>query len=118
MARLSSRRSAARETDVLLKLLSVLLVAAGLVLFGALMCPAEAAPECGPRDELPDRLMGAWGETRASRAMDARGLLFEVWTNVETGTYTATLTTPGGVACIVSEGRAFEGLRAVKGDPA
>jgi hypothetical protein len=91
------------------------LVSAGLalcVLLGAQaqQVHAETGRNCGPRDTVLTHLSNGYGETRRSIGLDARGGLLEIFASDESGSWTVTLTTPGGVTCLIASGQSFETL--------
>ena len=69
--------------------------------------PAPAAPACGPRGALIERLAERFGETRRAMGLAAAGAM-EVFANAETGTWTITVTRPDGRMCLVASGRHWE----------
>jgi len=64
---------------------------------------------CGDRQQVVDYLTGDFGETTQMIGLDANGSLVEIWGNVDTGTWTLTLTSPEvpGITCIVVYGGMF-----------
>lgn len=77
--------------------------------------PAHAQSTCGPRDGLEASMMQQYGEARVSVALDNRSFLIEVWANPTSGTWTATLTTPDGQACIAAYGTGYEAVTVIPG---
>lgn len=72
--------------------------------------PATAegnVPPCGSREKLVSQLGRAFGEQRHNMMLDVTGNLVELYGNVETGSWTMTLTPPGGPTCIWSSGGNF-----------
>jgi hypothetical protein len=65
---------------------------------------------CAPRDAIVDRLASGYGETRQSMGLGANNAVVEVFASNETGTWTITVTSPGGLTCLVASGQAFEEL--------
>lgn len=68
-----------------------------------LTCPAFAAPNCAATADVESVITQKFGEEEIASGMDNRGRLVQWWGNLETGTWTATITS-GGQTCIVSEG--------------
>ncbi len=68
------------------------------------------ANNCAPRDAVVDRLASGYGETRQSMGLGANNAVVEVFASSETGTWTITVTSPGGLTCLVASGQAFEEL--------
>lgn len=69
--------------------------------------PAFAQERCGPRGAVIDALKGEYGERVLFRALSEHGLL-EFYANVETGTWTALMSRPEGVSCLMDAGEHFE----------
>ncbi|MEM8979758.1 MAG: hypothetical protein AAGD04_09760 [Pseudomonadota bacterium] len=65
---------------------------------------------CAPREVIVDRLSSHYGETRQSIGLGANNALVEVFASESTGTWTITVTAPGGSTCLVASGRSFEHL--------
>jgi len=63
---------------------------------------------CGPHDLVVERLASGYGESRQSIGMGADGNVVEVFASEETGTWTITVTAPGGPTCLVASGAAFQ----------
>ncbi len=89
--------------------------------FGVLVLTAQQAfpqtrPNCAPRESALTQLAEKWGETRRS-VMLARDAVYETYA-ASTGTWTILRTTPGGLACIIASGVAYEDEQPVRGDPA
>jgi hypothetical protein len=74
----------------------------------ALIATASAADEiCERRDIIVASLTEKYGEAAQSMGLDKRGNLLEIFASAE-GSWTALLTSPGGEACVVAAGEAFE----------
>ncbi|MDD9722969.1 hypothetical protein PVW51_19865 [Sulfitobacter sp. PR48] len=69
---------------------------------------AQARRNCGPRDVVVARLAEGYGETRQSIGLGANNAVVEVFASDETGSWTITVTMPGGMTCLVASGQAFE----------
>lgn len=76
---------------------------------------------CADHDTMKRHLAEGWGETRQAIALDAGDSVVELDANPETGTWTLTLTRPGGPTCMMASGSAFEAVGEgpeEEGDPA
>lgn len=71
---------------------------------------ALANAGCAPRDIVLNRLATTYGETRQSIGLGANNHMVEVFASDETGSWTITVTRPGGITCLVASGQAFETL--------
>ena len=56
-----------------------------------------------------------YGESRNNLMLDGRGNLVELFSNKDTGTWTITITLPGGPTCILSSGNSIV-VDAAEGD--
>lgn len=63
---------------------------------------------CAPRDAVIERLSEGYGETRQSIGLGANNAMVEVFASDETGSWTITVTAPGGLTCLVASGQSFE----------
>jgi hypothetical protein len=54
------------------------------------------------------RLATGYGETRQAIAMGANGTIVEIYANLQGGSWTITVTTPGGPTCLVAAGQNYE----------
>lgn len=63
---------------------------------------------CNARDSVIAALATKYAEGIKAQALDGRGLMFEVFANEETGTWTTTLTSAAGLTCIVATGEGIE----------
>lgn len=82
-----------------------------LVATVALATPAVARGElmCAPRDEVVKQLGAQFSETPVSRGLTGDGMLLEVFASPQ-GTWTAVLSEPTGVSCLVSGGEAWQSV--------
>lgn len=80
--------------------------------------PSSAQANCGPRDVLLERLAGQYGEERQSVGL-ARNLMFEIFANPDTGSWTIVATRAGGSSCVMAAGQSFERVKdsTLEGDP-
>jgi hypothetical protein len=76
-------------------------------LLSAGMAQAEGT-QCGAHDVMTRMLAENWGESRQSIALDAADSMVELFASPDTGTWTLTVTTPGGETCMVASGHSFE----------
>lgn len=62
---------------------------------------------CGPREAIHGALESRFGEARVMEGY-APGVVYEVWVNPETRSWTFTRTTPAGSTCVWASGEGFE----------
>jgi hypothetical protein len=82
---------------------------------------SQAAPQCGPRAAVLEKLTNGFGETRRSMGIAVNNMVMEVFASAETQSWTITITTPQGQTCLVASGHGFEALAEqlpAKGEPA
>lgn len=87
-----------------------LLLSIGLII-GAALCAAPLVAQtanCAPHDTVVERLAEAYGESRQSVGLGSDNTIVETFASAETGTWTITVTIPGGPTCLVASGQAFE----------
>jgi hypothetical protein len=63
---------------------------------------------CAAHSDMVRLLAEHWGESRQSIALDATNSMVELFASAETGTWTLTITQPGGPTCMIASGHAFE----------
>lgn len=63
---------------------------------------------CADHAMVVERLADGYGESRQSVGISADGTLVEVFASIATGTWTITVTRPGGPTCLVASGEAFQ----------
>lgn len=63
---------------------------------------------CGDSAALFAGLSDRYGESIQSLGMTDAGVVVQMWANVETGTWTAVVMRPDGIACVVASGQGFE----------
>lgn len=71
---------------------------------------ANAQAPCADHATVVERLAAGYGETRQAIALAANNAVLEVFASMETGSWTITVTEPGGPTCLVASGHAFENL--------
>jgi hypothetical protein len=91
----------------------------------ALSTAANAAPKCAPHDVVLRNLAEHFSETRVAFGMSSGGMVMELFSNADTGSWTVTYTNPNGITCVswtvtytnpngitcvVASGQAFETL--------
>jgi hypothetical protein len=74
------------------------------------MAQAQAAANCAEHEAVVERLAAGYGETRQSIGLSSNNGVLELFASIETGTWTITVTMPGGPTCMVASGHAFETL--------
>lgn len=82
---------------------------------------AEAAPQCGPREDVVQALASKFGETRRSVGMSGSNQMMELFAADDTRTWTILVTLPDGRSCLVASGSNFEAVTEqlpASGDPA
>ena len=78
-----------------------------LALFLASPAAAQQQP-CDTRAAILAGLTGQYGETRRAMGISGDGWLIEWWGNGDTGTWTITKTSAGGVMCMIGSGQNFQ----------
>ncbi|ATF19603.1 MULTISPECIES: hypothetical protein [Phaeobacter] len=96
-----------KKTFELAVLKSAALAALALM---ALPAVAQTSNNCAPRDQVVKRLAERYGESRQSIGIGQRGVVMETFASADTGSWTITITTPGGVTCLVASGQSYEFL--------
>ncbi len=96
-----------QRMDKYLKLIG-LTAAAVFYLAAVTDAAAQSSRNCGPRIAVVERLAEGYGETRQSMGLGANNAVVEVFASEETGSWTITITRPGGLTCLVASGQAFE----------
>jgi len=85
-----------------------LILAAALLAAGAALAfsgPARGEQTvCDLRHKVVEHLASKYGEAVSAWGVSSAGALVEVFENPETGTWTITVTAPGGTACLVGAG--------------
>lgn len=89
----------------------LLILSLGLASGAALVADratAQTDRNCAPHQTVVERLAAGYGESRQSIALGANNTVVEVFASLETGSWTITVTSPGGPTCLVASGQAFE----------
>ncbi|QQA45035.1 hypothetical protein FHY64_16090 [Pelagovum pacificum] len=71
---------------------------------------AAAQSRCASRDAVVTGLAERYGESRQSMGLAANNTVVEIFASEETGTWTITMTRPGGPTCLVASGEAFQAM--------
>ena len=81
---------------------------------GAMILAADHAMaqnrNCHTHEAVVTRLAERYGETRQSIGLAANNAVVEVFASLDTGTWTITVTTPGGPTCLVASGHEFQAI--------
>ncbi|UWQ76814.1 hypothetical protein [Leisingera sp. M658] len=81
--------------------------------------PDAAAAQCFNRyDELAAILFEHHGEAPAAEMLAKNGNAIHLFVSPETGTWTISATAPGGAACVLGHGSAFQAIGAAAPEPA
>jgi hypothetical protein len=82
------------------------------IIIGALFAsPALAqSRNCAERERVIERLGGTFGESRQSIGLAANNQVMEVFANLESGSWTVTVTLPSGMTCLIASGMAYENI--------
>lgn len=78
--------------------------------------PAMAQQICGKRADIVKRLSEGFQEQRRSEGITADGKLVEIFTS-KGGSWTITLTKPGGLMCLVAVGDSWQRIDDPQGHP-
>ncbi len=82
--------------------------------FGAMMLAAQqvqAQPgNCADHAQVVERLAQSYGESRQSIGLGSDNSVVEVFASPDTGSWTITVTRPGGPTCLVAAGQAYQYL--------
>jgi hypothetical protein len=69
---------------------------------------AQETNICGPRAFVVERLAEEYGEQARALGLDNNNGMVEVFANIESGSWTITVTNARGMTCLVASGQAFE----------
>ncbi len=90
---------------------NLLLSAVLLVMSAATALPASAqSRNCAERERVVERLSDTYGESRQSIGLAANNQVMEVFANLESGSWTVTVTLPSGITCLIASGMAYEDI--------
>ncbi len=70
----------------------------------ALGTAANAQNNCGPRDQVINRLSANFGEVFSGGGLQNDSAVFEVWISEDESTWTILMTRPDGMSCIMAAG--------------
>lgn len=87
---------------------TIRLATAALLLSAGVAQAQGQGTQCADHAAMTRLLAENWGESRQSIALDAGNAMVELFASPETGTWTLTLTQPGGQTCMIASGHAFE----------
>lgn len=90
--------------------LTTVLLAAMASCTGVAPVTAQTLPACAEHEIVRESLASGYGETRQMIGIAADGSILEMYGNVDTGSWTITMTMPGGPTCLVASGENFEHL--------
>lgn len=88
-----------------------LAILGGAALAIGFLWPASADAQvsnCAAHDVVAERLADGWGETRQAIMLGRENTVIEIWANPETGSWSLTVTRPGGPTCLGAAGEAFQ----------
>lgn len=71
---------------------------------------AEAQANCADHQTVVESLAETYGETRQGLGIAANNAVLEIFASTESGTWTVTVTMPGGPTCLVASGVAWESV--------
>ena len=81
---------------------------------GAMMLAANQSQaqsgNCADHAQVVARLAERYGESRQSIGLSSDDAVVEVFASMDTGSWTITVTRPGGPTCLVAAGQAYEYL--------
>ena len=83
-------------------------IAIAIAVLLATPAAAQTALTCFPREAVMIRLAEAYGETLQSIGLGNGGSVVETFANLQTGTWTITVTTTEGITCLIGSGQAYE----------
>lgn len=73
----------------------------------ATQSPAQSR-QCAEHGAVVESLASRYGESRVSIALGSDNSVVETFVNSESGSWTITVTRPGGPTCLVAAGQNFE----------
>jgi len=63
---------------------------------------------CAERSTVIEKLVDGYGENRQSIGLGANNSVVETFANLDSGTWTITVTMPNGITCLLASGQGFE----------
>ena len=78
----------------------------GAMLLAAQQTQAQTG-NCADRAQVVKRLAERYGESRQTIGLSSDNSVVEVFASMDTGSWTITVTQPGGMTCLVAAGQAF-----------
>lgn len=81
----------------------------GAMMLGANNAHAQTR-NCAAHQAVVERLADRYGESRQSIGIGTDNSVIEVFASIDTGTWTITMTRPGGPTCLVAAGQSFQQL--------
>lgn len=79
---------------------------------GAMMLAAQQTQaqtgNCADHAQVVARLAERYGESRQSIGLGSDNAVVEVFASLDTGSWTITVTRPGGLTCLVAAGEAYQ----------
>ena len=82
---------------------------------------AHSAPQCDSREAVTALLAERYGETRRAVGIAGQSAMMELFASDDTGTWSITMTLPGGTMCLMASGLNYETVAEelpASGDPA
>lgn len=71
---------------------------------------AHAQGNCADHATVVERLAERYGESRQSIGLSGDNSVVEVFASMDTGSWTITITRPGGLTCLAAAGQAYQYL--------
>lgn len=72
---------------------------------------AQNTSPCGPRALVIERLAEKYGEHARALGLDTNNGMVEVFANMDSGSWTITVTSAQGLTCLMASGQSFETLQ-------
>ena len=72
---------------------------------------AQNTSPCGPRALVVERLAEKYGEHAHALGLDTNNGMVEVYANMDSGSWTITVTSAQGLTCLMARGQSFEALQ-------
>lgn len=87
-----------------------LTILAALTMMVPVASTAQAAPPCGERKDVIDRLGQHYAEALSAVGITSNGGVVELLTSADGKTWTLIFTYPGGPSCLVAAGEGWQDL--------